>query len=158
DGNYRGRWPLPANFRTAKHWALVSSESDFTSAGAVGWPLSDSSESPQPILQAREMHLLDGFPAAYQRDKSRVSRARWLAIGVALLSGALVLVLLLRRAQESQATLAAHLKQQEALGNTERGADASLQAPRYSLTLVLGLICVGLAFLMLGLLVLYRAH
>ncbi|MEZ4372961.1 MAG: hypothetical protein R3B07_19210 [Polyangiaceae bacterium] len=158
DGNYRGRWALPHDFRPAKHWALVSSESDFASAGTVGWPLSDSSEVPQPGLRAREMRLLDGFPAAYQRDKSRVSRARWLAIGVALLAGALVLVLLMRRAQESQRKLAAHLRRQEALGNAEQGADTTLQAPRYSLTLVLGLICVGLAFLMLGLLVLYRAH
>ncbi|MCA9633566.1 MAG: hypothetical protein KC766_38210 [Myxococcales bacterium] len=158
DGNFRGRWSLPENFRTDNRWALVSSESDFTSAGAVGWPLSDSDEAPQPTLSAREMHLLDGFPAAYARDRSRIARARWLAIGVALLSGALMLVLLVRRAQESQRKLAEHLRRQQALGNVEQGADSTLQAPRYSLTLVLALICVGLAFLMLGLLVLYRAH
>ncbi len=158
DGNYRGRWTLPKTFHTANRWALVSSESDFASAGTVGWPLNDSEGAPQPILQAREMRLLDGFPAAYQRDQSRIARARWLAIGVALLSGALMLVLLLRRAQESQRKLAEHLGRQEALGNAEQGTGSTLQAPRYSLTLVLGLLCIGLAFLMLGLLVLYRAH
>lgn len=158
DGNYRGRWSLPQDFRPDNRWALVSSEADFTSGGTVGWPLNDDSEAPQARLSAREMQLLDGFPAAHARDRSRVTKARWLAVGVALLSGALVLVLLLRRARESQRKLAEHLRLQEALGNAEEGANSTLQAPRYSFTLVLGLICVGLAFLMLGLLVLYRAH
>ncbi len=164
DGTSRGALRLAASQPNAggrpelKHlWALVSSEPDFKSAGCVGWPLADTQAAPAATLKASELHLLDGFPAAFVRDQRRVARARWLGAGVALLSGLIAVVFLLQRAHRSQARLAQHLAAQEQLGDTPDGERARFQAPAYSWGLLLGVLCVGLSFLLLALIALYRA-
>lgn len=164
DGTSRGEFRLPSATpapggrpQVGALWALVSSEPDFRSAGCVGWPLADAHAGPVATLKTSEIKHLDGFPAAYARDQARVARARWLGGGVALLAGLIAVVFLLQRARRSQAKLEAHLAAQEELGNTELGQRGRFQAPAYSWALLLGVLCVGLCFLLLALIALYRA-
>ncbi|HMI86442.1 MAG TPA: hypothetical protein VK550_20255 [Polyangiaceae bacterium] len=101
----RGHIDWPAGTRAPETgtpepmWVTLSSDPLQTSAGTVGWPVSRASwpVHPTAILDERpfrDLLLLDGMPAAEQRDRARRYRARSLsavALGAAaLLEGVLL--------------------------------------------------------------------
>lgn len=137
-----GAVPSPA-------WLVVSSEVDEHSAAAIGWPIHPSSE-PTQTFDVPEVLLLDGLPAAFEREQGRRSRVRWLSaslIGLALALSALLLVLRVRNAER---LLATHLQ-------TELGAENTARvAPPRALALLVAVATLVLGYLAFALLVAVR--
>ncbi len=152
DGLWRGALSLPPRAEGEPlGWLLTSSSPELQGGGSVGWPLDDPSAGPLPTLGASELTLLDGFPAAQARAEARVRQARWIAAGIALFSGLIVIALMLEQSRRAAARFNEHLKEQ-----ASAEAQANLTVTPIGLNLVIAALCVGLGFLLLGLLVLYR--
>ena len=58
-------------------WLVLSSDVDQNSAATIGWPL-DVGPEPAQTFDVPDFLLLDGLPAAFQREQERRSRVRWL--------------------------------------------------------------------------------
>ncbi|MBX3184098.1 MAG: hypothetical protein KIT72_01135 [Polyangiaceae bacterium] len=152
DGLWRGALTLPSRAEgQPPGWLLTSSSPELQGGGSVGWPLDDPSAGPLPTLGAAELALLDGFPEARARAEVRVRRARWIAAGIALVSGLIVIALMVEQSRRSAARFNEHLKEQ-----ASAEAQASLEVAPIGLSLIIAALCIGLGFLLLGLLVLYR--
>ena len=148
-GGSVGTADLP-NF-SSPAWLVVSSEVDQNSVAAIGWPL-DSGTEPAHTFDVPDTLLLDGLPAAFEREQARRSRVRWLTAAFIALAFALSLVLLVVRVRAAEHDIARHL--QENLDAEE----VSRVAPRRFLALLVGLLAVGLGFILLGLIVAARSR
>jgi hypothetical protein len=148
-------------------WAIVGGDSDLLPDNAVGWPLEPATDgaerltasatiNPRRSLTVPDQLLLDGMVSARRLDERRRRRARGLTalyVGLAL---ALVAILIARRARESQSRLEEHLaRNADGIEGAER-----IAPPRRAAwwTLLVALLCVGLGFLMIMLLVMYGAY
>ncbi len=132
-------------------WLVVSSEVDENSVAAIGWPL-DASAEPGQTFDVPDTLLLDGLPAAFEREQARRSRVRWLTAAFIAVAFALSVVLLVVRVRAAEHDIAQHLTE-----NLEAEMAARVAPPRF-LPLLVGLLAVGLGFVLLGLIVLARAH
>ncbi|HWZ91086.1 MAG TPA: hypothetical protein VNW92_19630 [Polyangiaceae bacterium] len=137
-------WPHPA-------WLVVSSEVDENSVAAIGWPL-DSGAEPAHTFDVPEALLLDGLPAAFAHEQARRSRVRWLTAAFIAGAFALSVALLVLRVRAAEHDIARHLQE-----NLE-AETARRVAPQRGLALLVGLLAVGLGFILLGLIVLARSH
>jgi hypothetical protein len=99
-------------------WAVVSSEADMDAPAAVGWPLSP--EEPLSTFDAKDVLVLDGLPAAFERSRQTPRRARLLAGAFALLALGLAVVLLVRQVRAADAALAGHFKKTAPEADLER--------------------------------------
>jgi hypothetical protein len=131
-------------------WLVVSSEVDLNSVAAIGWPI-DSGVEPAQTLDVPETLLLDGLPAAFAREQARRSKVRWLTAAFIALAFGLSVVLLVLRVRAAEHDIARHL--QENLDSEM----AQRVAPQRFLALLVGLLAIGLGFILLGLIVLARA-
>jgi hypothetical protein len=131
-------------------WAVVSSQPDLTSPSAVGWPVARSAEPAPRTFDARELRLLDGAPAARAREDKRARRIRLMTAAYAAVALLLTLYVFVRRVRESDADIERHLQ--------GAGADdAALSiAPNRTARTVLAAACIGLGFLVLALLALFK--
>lgn len=148
-GGSEASLPMPKEL-PAESWAVVSS-TRVPTAARVGWPLFDSDE-PLVTLDAADVLLLDGFPAARARERQRQRRVMVWALAAGL-AGAVVTVLsLLWSARRQRRWLDAHLSRQ--LGQTE----AAQVAPpaRLRTLLVTGSILLG--FLLIALVTAWRLN
>jgi hypothetical protein len=132
-------------------WLVVSSELDQNSAAAIGWPL-DSSAEPGRTFDVPDALLLDGLPAAFAREQARRSRVRWLTAAFIALAFALSVVLLVFRVRAAEHDIARHLAENVDLEIARR------VAPQRGLALLVGLLALGLGFVLLALIVLAKAH
>jgi hypothetical protein len=131
-------------------WLVVSSEVDENSVAAIGWPLESSAE-PSQTFDVPAALLLDGLPAAFAREQARRSRVRWLTAAFIALAFALSVVLLVLRVRAAEHDIARHLRD-----NLE--AETAVRvAPGRLLSLLVGLLAIGLGFILLALIVLARA-
>ena len=132
-------------------WLVVSSEVDQNSVAAIGWPL-DSSTEPAQTFDVPDTLLLNGLPAAFAREQTRRSRVRWLTGAFIALAFALSVVLLVVRVRAAEHDITRHLSE-----NLEAEMAARV-APRRFLPLLVGLLAVGLGFILLGLIAVARSH
>jgi hypothetical protein len=131
-------------------WLVVSSEVDLNSVAAIGWPI-DSGAEPAQTFDVPDTLLLDGLPAAFAREQARRSKVRWLtAVFIALAFG-LSVVLLVLRVRAAEHDIARHLQENLDSEMVQR------VAPQRFLALLVGLLAIGLGFILLGLIVLARA-
>lgn len=149
DGRLVAELPWPASLPQQPLWVVASSQADLGSPSAVGWPI-DSSEAAPRTLDVRELLLLDGAPAARLREERRVRRIRLVTVGYA--AGALLLTLWLfvLRVREAQTKIGQHL----ARAGVDDARASIAPAPRARL--VLAGACIGLGFLVLALLALFK--
>jgi hypothetical protein len=132
-------------------WLVVSSEVDQNSVAAIGWPL-DASAEPAQTFDVPDALLLDGLPAVFAREQARRSSVRWLTAAFIALAFALSVVLLVFRVRTAEHDIARHLAE-----NVEPEI-ARRVAPQRGLALLVGLLAIGLGFILLGLIVLARAR
>lgn len=151
DGRLVADVPLaPELLAISPLWAVVSSQPDLASPSAVGWPVGLVHEPDPRTFDARELRLLDGAPAARAREDKRAQRIRLVTAGYAALALLLTLYVFVRRVRESDAEIERHLQR--------AGADdaaLSIAPPRTART-VLAAACIGLGFLVLALLALFK--
>jgi len=132
-------------------WVVVSSDVDQNSVSAIGWPL-DVGPEPAQTFDVPDALLLDGLPAAFQREQVRRSRVRWLSAAFIALAFALSIVLLVVRVRAADRDISRHLRE---------GLDpetAARVAPRRLLGLLVALLSIGLGFIALGLIVAARSR
>lgn len=134
---------------TAPSWFVVSSELDLNSAATIGWPLQEGLE-PAHTFDVADALLLDGLPAAFEREQTRRSRVRWLSAGFIALAFALSVVQLVARVRAADRDISRHLRQ------GLEPAVAARVAPGRWLWLLAGLFALGLGFLALGIVLLAR--
>jgi hypothetical protein len=132
-------------------WLVVSSEVDQNTVAAIGWPL-DAGAEPAQTFDVPDTLLLDGLPAAFAREQARRSKVRWLTAAFIALAFALSVVLLVLRVRAAEHDIARHLHE-----NLESELVPRV-APQRFLALLVGLFALGLGFVLLGLIVLARAH
>ncbi len=132
-------------------WLVVSSEVDENSAAAIGWPLEAGAE-PAQTFDVADALLLDGLPAAFEREQARRSRVRWLTATFIALAFALSVVLLVLRVRAADRNIAQHLR------SDLEAETAARIAPRGPWPLLSALLMLGLGFVLLGLIVAARAH
>lgn len=160
DGTARGRVTLPHPL-PRDGWAVVSSERDLASPGAVGWPLADATAAwldgslhhPPRSVTLTERLWLDGVGAAQAREDERLARLRRGTGCFVALALALELALLLlhwRRLTRAGA------QQLEAAAGERLARDLLPPLPTGLLALGAASLAVGLGFLLLGLLVWLR--
>lgn len=130
-------------------WLVVSSELDQNSAAAIGWPL-DSGPEPAQTFDVPDLLLLDGLPAAFEREQARRSRVRWLTAAFIGLAFALSVVQLVLRVRAADRHISAHLRE-----DLEQDLAVRI-APRRLLPVLVGLLAIALGFVALGLIVLSR--
>jgi hypothetical protein len=150
DGRLLAELPLlPELVDVSPLYAVVSSQPDLASPSAVGWPIARSSEPAPRTFDARELLLLDGAPAARAREDKRARRIRWVTAAYAALALGLTLYVFLRRVRDADAAIERHLQRV--------GAEEALSiAPRRGARTVLAAACIGLGFLVLALLALFK--
>ncbi len=68
-------WPVDPSEMQSPVWLTLSSDPRASGAGTVGWPLDDVAMA-EGELAFRDWLLLDGMPAAEQRDADRRARTR----------------------------------------------------------------------------------
>ena len=132
-------------------WLVLSSEIDQHTAAAIGWPL-DVSVEPAQTFDVPEVLLLDGLPAAFQREQDRRSRVRWLSAAFIALAFALSVVLLVVRVRAADRDISKHLSD-----GLSPEAVARI-APRRLLSLLVALLALALGFIALGLIVAARSR
>jgi hypothetical protein len=135
----------------APSWLVLSSEVDLNSAAAIGWPL-DSSTEPAQTFDVPDALLLDGLPAAFEREQARRSRVRWLTAAFIAVAFALSVALLVLRVRAADRNIARHLRTDLELDTAQR------IAPRGLWPLLVALLAIGLGFIALGLIVVARSH
>jgi hypothetical protein len=150
DGRLLAELPLPAELvDVSPLFAVVSSQPDLASPSAVGWPISRPSEPDPRTFDARELLLLDGAPSARLREDRRARRIRRVTAAYAALALGLTLYVFVRRVREADAAIERHLQR--------AGAEEALSiAPRRGARTVLAAACIGLGFLVLALLALFK--
>jgi hypothetical protein len=131
-------------------WLVVSSEVDLNSVAAIGWPI-DSGVEPAQTFDVPDTLLLDGLPAAFAREQARRSKVRWLTAAFIALAFGLSVVLLVLRVRAAEHDIARHLQENLDLEMVQR------VGPQRFLALLVGLLALGLGFILLGLIVLARA-
>ena len=130
-------------------WLVVSSDVDQNSAATIGWPL-DVGPEPAQTFDVPDVLLLDGLPAAFQREQERRSRVRWLSASFIAVAFALSVALLVLRVRAADRDISQHLRE---------GLEAEVAArvaPRRALSLLVALLTLGLGFIALGLIVAAR--
>jgi hypothetical protein len=135
-------------------WVVLSSEPDLASPAAVGWPMGERAREPLATFDVRDVLLYDGIPEARERQRIHQRRTLLLASGACVLALLLVATWLVRSVRASKLTLSTHLAEtlaEEPLA--ERIQDPGLNALR----LAVGLLLVGLGFVVFLLILLYRA-
>lgn len=132
-------------------WLMVSSEVDEHSAAAIGWPL-DVGTEPAQTFDVPDALLLDGLPAAFEREQARRSRVRWLTATFIALAFGLSVVLLVLRVRAADRNIAQHLR------SDLESETAARIAPRGLWPLLGALLVLGLGFVLLGLIVAARSH
>lgn len=130
-------------------WLVVSSEVDLNSAAAIGWPLSLGPE-PAQTFDVADTLLLDGLPAAFEREQARRSRVRWLCAGLIALALLLSAALLVLRVRAAERDIARHLS-----ADLEPELAARI-APRRLLGLIVALLTLALGFVAFALIVAAR--
>jgi hypothetical protein len=135
----------------AAAWLVVSSEVDLNSVAAIGWPL-DTSTEPAQTFDVPDALLLNGLPAAFEREQERRSRVRWLTAAFIALAFALSVVLLVLRVRAADRNITLHLRSDLEPETAQR------VAPRGLLPLFVGLLALGLGFIALGLIVAARSR
>jgi hypothetical protein len=157
-GRFAGLAALP-QLPDTPLWAVVSSEPELDSPGAVGWPLlkpepaSDRVETnPLRTFSVPDRLLLNGLLQGFTNDMARKSRARLLAASVCGLSLALIVALLIGRVNRADALIAAHF--------SETSGDAAFVervAPRRAVwPIVVAGLCLALGFAAVALVAMYR--
>ncbi|HEY1534949.1 MAG TPA: hypothetical protein VGF76_13070 [Polyangiaceae bacterium] len=126
--------PLPV-----PSWLVVSTEVDENSAAAIGWPLQASVE-PAQTFDVPDVLLLDGVPAAFEREQARLSRVRWLTAAFIASAFLLSVALLVLRVRAADRDIARHLR-------TDLESETAARiAPRTLWPLVVALLAIGLGF------------
>lgn len=151
DGRLTAEVPLPpALLGVSSLWAVVSSQPDLASPSAVGWPVARSNEPAPRTFDARELRLLDGAPAARAREDRRARRVRLVTAGYALLALMLTLFVFVRRVRDADGNIERHLQRAGV-------DDAALSiAPSRNARTLLAAACIGLGFIVLALLALFK--
>jgi hypothetical protein len=151
DGRLTAELPLPpALLGVSPLWAVVSSQADLASPSAVGWPIAQTSEPAPRTFDARELRLLDGAPAARAREDRRARRVRLVTAAYALLALLLTLYVFVRRVRDADSNIERHLERAGA-------DDAALSiAPARNARTLLAAACIGLGFVVLALLALFK--
>ena len=151
DGRLTAELALPpALLGVSPLWAVVSSQPDLASPSAVGWPIAHASEPAPRTFDARELRLLDGAPAARAREDRRARRVRLVTAAYALLASMLTLYVFVRRVRDADSNIERHLQRAGA-------DDAALGiAPSRKARTLLAAACIGLGFLVLALLALFK--
>jgi hypothetical protein len=151
DGRLTAELPLPqALLGLSPLWAVVSSQADLASPSAVGWPIAPAGAAAPHTFDARELRLLDGAPAARAREDRRARRVRLVTAAYALLALLLTLYVFVRRVRDADSNIERHLKRAGA-------DDAALSiAPARNARTLLAAACIGLGFLVLALLALFK--
>jgi hypothetical protein len=150
DGRLLGEVPWPSGVGAQPLWVVASSQPDLASPSAVGWPVASGTEPAPKTFDARELLLLDGAPGARQREQKRVQRIRIVTVGYAALALAVTLLLFVRRVREADATIDRHLAR-----SGVDDASHSIVPERCGRTL-LAAACIGLGFLVVALLALFK--
>ncbi len=134
-------------------WAIVSSEAQLNSPGAVGWPLaSDTTHEPMRTWTVADALLLDGLVQGFAQDQRRKAQARLLAGGFAAGAALLILLLLFGRVQSEDARLATHL----AAMLPDDAASQQRVRPRQGWALAVAAVCIVLGFMVVALVAMYR--
>lgn len=144
---------LPA-LPTGPLWGVVSSEPELSSESTVGWPLGVElgGGDPPSARVVPDQLLLDGLIDASHRDQARRKRARLLAGLFSIFALALVAVLLVLRVRKSERELSDHLARAgEGSDETERIAERGT-----GWLLLIAVLCLGLGFLVVALVAMYR--
>jgi hypothetical protein len=150
DGRLVAELPWPAALPAQPLWVVASSQPDLASPSAVGWPISPTDELAPHTFDARELLLLDGAPTAALREAKRERRVRLVTVGYAAMALLLTLLLFVKRVRDADAHIGQHLNR--------AGADdaaASIVPPSRG-RVVLAAACIGLGFLVLALLALFK--
>jgi hypothetical protein len=130
-------------------WVVASSQPDLASPSAVGWPIASPDPDPR-TFDVRELLLLDGAPAARQREDKRAKRIRWVTAGYALLALLLTLLSFLKSVHTAEREIDRHLAR-AGLGDARQ----RIAPPRGARTLIAAG-CIGLGFLVIALLALLK--
>lgn len=151
DGRLTADVPLPqALLGVSPLWAVVSSQPDLASPSAVGWPIARETEPAPRTFDARELRLLDGAPAARAREDRRARRIRLVTAGYAALALMLTLYMFVRRVRDADSNIERHLERAGA-------EDVALSiAPSRNARTLLAAACIGLGFIVLALLALFK--
>lgn len=150
DGRLVGEAPWPSGIDAKPLWVVASSQPDLASPAAVGWPVTAEGEPAPQTFDARELLLLDGAAGARQREAKRVRRVHVVTVGYALLAMAVTLLLFVRRVREADAGIERHLAR-EGIDDAEHSI-----APVVRGRTVLAACCIGLGFVVLALLMLFK--
>jgi hypothetical protein len=149
-GHLAGEVAWPAGLTAVPLWVVASSQADLASPSAVGWPVMTHGEPDPRTFDARELLLLDGAPSARRREERRARRLRFLAAGYAVFALFITLLLFVKRVQDSERAMAAHL----ARAGVEEAA-LSIAPPRKGRA-VLAAACIALGFIVLALFALLK--
>ena len=151
DGRLTAELPLPQRLLgLSPLWAVVSSQADLASPSAVGWPIAPTSVPAPRTFDVRELRLLDGAPAARAREERRARRVRLVTAAYALLALLLTLYVFVRRVRDADSNIERHLQRAGA-------DDAALSiAPARNARTLLAACCIGVGFLVLALLALFK--
>ncbi|MBX3126095.1 MAG: hypothetical protein KF718_05235 [Polyangiaceae bacterium] len=147
-GGSLGSWRVST--AGASH-VLVSSEPDFASPAAVGWPLVTDGETFATTLSAPDLPWVDGGPARHAVERTRQGRAKLVAAGFVAAAALLALALLLLENRRSSATLFAHL---ERAGSTVDEVDRATARRTWPLVVLSALAAVLLGFAIVALVML----
>jgi hypothetical protein len=73
-------WPDVALPPSEPIWLTLASDPEATGVGTVGWPIAPASDAPAAEQSFADSLLLDGLPAAEERETRRRRRAAWLVV------------------------------------------------------------------------------
>lgn len=132
-------------------FAVVSSEPDLNSPGAVGWPLFEPNpehllKSPPRAFSVPEIKWIDGVPPLEKAEQDRDRQLRHWATAVVGTALAVVLLSVLRQVRRASLRLRAHLVESEAELECRKEA---LEKKDW-LGAALGLACIILGFVLLA--------
>ncbi|HKY37714.1 MAG TPA: hypothetical protein VJN18_17350 [Polyangiaceae bacterium] len=151
DGRLVAELPWPAALTAQPLWVVASSQADLASPSAVGWPTTPTDELAPRTFDARELLLLDGAPAAALREAKRERRVRLVTVGYAAMALLFTLLLFVKRVRDADAEIGQHLSR---AGVDDDAAPSIVPASRGRV--VLAAACIGLGFLVLALLALFK--
>jgi len=142
---------LVPDFGSRPLWAVVSSEAQLNSPGAVGWPLTSATPDGEPPLTwtVADVLLLDGLGAGFARDQAHKARARLLAGGFSAGAAVLIILLLIGSVRSEDALLAERL-------SAAVPEAAHLAKPQRAWALVVAALCIALGFTVVALVAMYR--
>jgi len=150
DGRLVAELSWPAGLTAEPLWVVASSQPDLASPSAVGWSVAPAAEPASKTFDARELLLLDGAPAAALRETKRERRIRMVTVGYAAMALLFTLLLFVGRVREADAKIGEHLTR----AGVEDAAPGILPAGRGRILLAAA--CIGLGFLVLALLALFK--